>query len=112
MVLAPAGETSRLIGLLTRLRDRIQFAERCGYARLEGLRRLWLLASLLVGSQSAAAMLPSSRLATSQNRQQQTVFYPEVWSVSVRAARIPGEPSRRFAAHSGTRKPPGLCRMF
>src|SRR5437016_5456495 len=42
----------------------------------EGLRRFWLVASLLVGSQSAAAMLPSSRLATSQNSQQQTVFYP------------------------------------
>jgi hypothetical protein len=27
-------------------------------------------------------MLPSSRLATSQNRLQQTVFYPTVWSVS------------------------------
>ena len=26
-------------------------------------------------------MLPSSRLATSENRQQQTVFYPAVWSV-------------------------------
>src|SRR6266496_1495441 len=45
----------------------------------EGLRRFWLVASLLVGSQSAAAMLPSLRLATSQNRQQQTVFYPAVW---------------------------------
>src|SRR5437667_11471950 len=45
----------------------------------EGLRRFWLVASLLVGSQSATAMLPSSRLATSQNRQQQTVFYPTVW---------------------------------
>src|SRR6266851_5043422 len=45
----------------------------------EGLRCFWLVASLLVGSQSAAAMLPSSRLATSQNRQQQTVFYPTVW---------------------------------
>src|SRR5216117_1479001 len=45
----------------------------------EGLRRFWLVASLLVESQSAAAMLPSSRLATSQNRQQQTVFYPTVW---------------------------------
>ena len=45
----------------------------------EGLRRFWLVASLLVGSQSAGAMLPSSRLATSQNRQQQTVFYPTVW---------------------------------
>src|SRR6185437_1545827 len=44
-----------------------------------GLRRFWLVASLLVGSQSAAAMLPSSRLATSQNRLQQTVFYPAVW---------------------------------
>src|SRR5438093_2739703 len=50
----------------------------------EGLRRFWLVASLLVGSQSAAAMLrcpcgSTSRLATSQNRQQQTVFYPAVW---------------------------------
>ena len=36
--------------------------------RPEGLRRFWLVALLLVGSQSAAAMLPSSRLATSQNR--------------------------------------------
>src|SRR6266404_6103400 len=45
----------------------------------EGLRRFWLVASLLVGSQSPTAMLPSSRLATSQNRQQQTVFYPAVW---------------------------------
>jgi hypothetical protein len=43
-----------------------------------GLRRFWLVASLLVGLQSAAAMLPSSRLATSQNRLQQTVFYPAV----------------------------------
>src|SRR5213592_908070 len=47
----------------------------------EGLRRFWLVASLFVGSQSPAAMLPSSRLATSQNRQQQTVFYPTVWGV-------------------------------
>ena len=44
-----------------------------------GLRRFWLVAALLVGSQSAMAMLPSSRLATSQNRRQQTVFYPTVW---------------------------------
>ena len=35
-----------------------------------GLRRFWLVASLLVGLQSAAAMLSSSRLATSQNRLQ------------------------------------------
>src|SRR5205814_8052437 len=49
----------------------------------EGLRRFWLVASLFVGSQSAAAMLPSSRLATSQKRQQQTVFYPAVWCVGV-----------------------------
>src|SRR6266545_7486211 len=49
-----------------------------------GLRRFWLVASLLLGSQSAAAMLwcpcgSTSRLATSQNRLQQTVFYPAVW---------------------------------
>jgi hypothetical protein len=34
----------------------------------QGLQRFWLVASWLVGLQSAAAMLPSSRLATSQNR--------------------------------------------
>src|SRR5947207_16005736 len=42
----------------------------------EGLRRFWLVASLLVGTQTAAAMLPSSRLATRQKRPRQTAIYP------------------------------------
>ena len=44
----------------TKPQDKTAFAPR--------VAALWLVALLLVGSKSAAAILPSSRLATSQNR--------------------------------------------
>src|SRR6266545_6376918 len=65
-----------------------------------GLRRFWLVASLLVGSQSAAALLPSSRLATSQNRQQQTVFYPTVWGVIQRQCTPAGRQTCLFPSRA------------
>ncbi len=61
-----------------------------------GLRRFWLVASLLVGSQSAAALLPSSRLATSQNRQfQEGGFHRKVRSMRAEDNSIKGRAGRR-----------------
>jgi WD40 repeat protein/serine/threonine protein kinase len=78
----PPRPSTRLTNLvaadvLTRPRDRIQFAK-TGWP--EGLRRFWLGALLRLGSQrggSAPLRTPSHQPKSTQ----QTVFYPAVWSV-------------------------------